>query len=130
MANNDEELKSLVDNYLKAIKTGDPTIFRQVFLPEALVIYPEDPDKRPKITPIEPFAKGIADTISKEGKIEEVPLDVKYYSHRNIASITVNFDLTIGNTLYTGTDYFNVVKSEGKWRIAQKIYEMIPKTNQ
>jgi hypothetical protein len=124
-----QEIKAVVENYLKAIKTGDVNLFRRVFHPQALIVYPEDPRKPPNVSSLESFAKGAAQSISEQGKVEEIPRNLKIQNYRNIGAVRIDFDLTIGDSVYEGTDFFNLAKTEGKWVIMQKVYDMVLKTS-
>lgn len=122
-----KEMQNVINNYLKAIKTGDLNLFRQVFHPQAVVVYPQDPSKQPVITPIESFAKSVAESVSKGVPIEEIPRNIKFDAYRNIGAVRLDFELKMGPSAFEGTDFFNLVKVEGKWRIMQKIYDMVSK---
>jgi hypothetical protein len=123
-----QEMNEAIDNYLKAVKTGDIILFRQVFHPQALIIYPDDPGKLPTMTSFESFANHIAQSISEHGKVEEVPRNVTIENYRNIGAVRLDFDLRIGDSVYEGTDFFSLVKTRGQWLITQKVYDMVTKS--
>ena len=42
----------------------------------------------------------------------------------NVANVRLDFERRIGEQTLYGTDYFNMVKRNGVWRISQKIYDV------
>jgi hypothetical protein len=123
-----EEVRVVIDNYLKAISTGSTEFFQKAFHREAIVLYPRDPTKQPVASPLESFIREVAQLISEHGRVEEIPRGMEIQTYRNVGAVKLKFELKIGDSIYEGTDFFNLVRVEGAWRITQKIYDMIPKT--
>jgi hypothetical protein len=121
-----QEIKKVIDNYLQAIKTGNVSLFRQIFHPQALVIYPGLPGESAAVTSVESFANHVAESISEHGKVEEIPRNIRFENYRNIGAVKLDFELTIGDSIYEGTDFFSLVKAQGQWLITQKVYDMVP----
>jgi hypothetical protein len=111
-----------VDAYLKAIKTGKTEHFERAFYPFAHIINADtgDPD-RVKLTRDE-FAGRIAKRHEENTPTEEIAHGVSVSQVGDAANVRVDFELRIGEETLWGTDYFNIVKHGGLWRITQKIY--------
>ncbi len=111
-----------VDAYLKAIKTGKTEHFERAFYPFAHIINAgtEDPDQA-KLTRDE-FAGRIAKGHEEDTHIEEIAHGVSVSHVGAAANVRLDFELRIGENTVWGTDYFNMVKHGGVWRITQKIY--------
>jgi hypothetical protein len=125
MTYDDSEVAAIhetVDAYLKAIKTGKTEHFERAFYPFAHIINAdtEDPDQV-KLTRDE-FAGRIAKRHVENMLTEEVAHGVSVSYVGAAANVRVDFELRIGENTVWGTDYFNMVKHGGVWRITQKIY--------
>jgi hypothetical protein len=53
---------------------------------------------------------------------EEKALGISKSYLGKVANVRLDFELIIGDQTLYGTDYFNLVKRSGEWRITQKIY--------
>jgi hypothetical protein len=125
MTYDDSEVAAIhetVGAYLKAIKTGRMEYFKRAFYPFAHIINAktEDPDQV-KLTRDE-FAGHIAKSHEENTHIEEIAHGVSVSHVGAAANVRLDFELRIGDNTVWGTDYFNMVRHGGVWRITQKIY--------
>ncbi|MCW4050758.1 MAG: nuclear transport factor 2 family protein [Candidatus Bathyarchaeota archaeon] len=108
--------------YLKAIKTGKDEDFERAFYPFAHIINAtKDDPAEVKVTRDE-FAALIRKRHEDGKATEEIPLGITVSHVGNAANVRLDFELHIGDAVIFGTDYFNMVKHGGEWRITQKIY--------
>ena len=108
--------------YLKAHATGDPAHIRKAFLPQARI----EGLREGKLVSwnVEEFCtrftgKPAADEAQRKRTIDQV--DVK----ENAGSAR----LTLVHGKTTFTDYFVLLKVDGEWKIASKVYVSQPTTN-
>jgi len=113
-----------VKAYLEAIKTGDPEQFERAFHPYAVVINAGEEDPEKYVTPIADFAAGVKARHDEGVPVEEIPLGITTSRIAGVANVRLDFELRIGEMKLYGTDYFNMVKRGGEWRISQKIYDV------
>jgi len=110
--------------YLDAIKTGDPEHFERAFYDHAVVINAGEEDPEKYVTPIAQFAEGVKARHDEGVPVEEIPLGITTSRIAGVANVRLDFELRIGEQKLYGTDYFNLVKRDGEWRISQKIYDV------
>ncbi len=118
----EQEIGKAIDAYLNAIKTGDKKLFDRAFYPEAVVINAGESDPEKATKPIVDFANGVKKSHEAGTYVEEILLgaSISYVGH--VANFRLDFELKIGDQTLYGTDYFNLVKRNGLWKITQKIY--------
>lgn len=117
-----DEIGVAIDSYLKAIKTGDAKHFERAFYPYSFVINAGEEDHDKSVIPIKDFMKRIQDRHESGVYVEEIPQGITISNVGKVANVRLDFELKIGDQTLYGTDYFNLVKNRGKWRISQKIY--------
>jgi hypothetical protein len=122
--NEQDQISQTIDAYLKAIKTGDPKHFKRAFYTDAVVINAGESDIEKSVIPIADFAHGVKKRHDDGVDVEEIPLGITISQAANVGNVRVDFELRIGETKLFGTDFFNVVKRSGEWRISQKIYDV------
>ena len=120
--NEQHHISKVVEAYLGAIKTGDTGLFNTAFYNDAVVIDAGENDPKKANISIENFAKGIKSNHEKSIRTEEIPLGMSISYVGRAANVRLDFELRIGDHTLYGTDYFNLVKRDEKWRISQKIY--------
>jgi len=120
--NEEQEIGKALDAYLKAIKTGDKKHFDRAFYSDAVVINATEHDPEKATKPIADFAKGVKTRHDAGINGEEIPLGTSVSYLGYVANVRLDFELKIGDRILYGTDYFNLVKRNGLWRISQKIY--------
>jgi len=117
-----EALLATVDYYLKAIKTGEEKWFDKAFYPDSVVINANEDDATKSNIPIQDFVKRIQKRHHEGVATEEIPLGYTVSYVGNVGNIRLDFELIVGDQTLWGTDYFNLVKRGGSWKISQKIY--------
>jgi len=123
----EKEIGEVVEAYLEAIKTGSPGSFERAFYGDSVVINAGEEDPSKAVIPIADFAARIRTRHESGTPVEEIPLGVTVSQVANVANVRLDFELRIGDTRLYGTDYFNMVRRGGVWRISQKIYDVIHK---
>jgi uncharacterized protein (TIGR02246 family) len=123
----DEEKKaimSVIDEYMRAIGTGKEEHFRAVFRPDSVVINASEQDESKVVTPIADFMERVKQRHEDGTKLEETAEKVTISVANDVANARVDFRLVVGEKTMFGTDFFNLVKRGGQWRISQKIYDV------
>jgi len=118
----EKEIGKTIDAYLKAIRTGEMKHFERAFYPNSVVINAGEEDPEKSTTPIADFAKNVRSRHESDVRLEEIPLGKTISYVGNVANVRLDFELIIGNQTHYGTDYFNLTKRDGIWKISQKIY--------
>ena len=121
------EIGKAIEAYLSAIKTGDDWFFERAFYPDSVVINANEEDRDKSIVQIADFINGIKGRHEEGIRVEEIPIGMTVSHAGKAANVRLDFELIIGDMTLYGTDYFNLVKRGGEWRISQKIYHI---TNQ
>jgi hypothetical protein len=119
-----EEIEEVIDAYLKGVKTGDDQFFEKAFRNDSVVINASETDEVKMVTPIADFVNRIKDRHREGVHLEEIPLGITTNYIAKVANVRLDFRLEIGEQALYGTDYFNMVKQNGKWKISQKIYDV------
>ena len=121
----EQAIVKTVDTYLKAVKTGDVSLFEKAFYWDAVVISGREDDPKKAVTPIAVFANNVKKGHESGKPAEEIPLgmSVSYVGH--VASVRLDFELRRSDQVLYGTDYFNLVKRNGEWKLSQKIFDII-----
>ena len=120
----EQEIRKVIDTYLSAVKTGDTELFEKAFYSDAVVINAGEEDPKKAAIPITDFASRI-EAGHKAGKgAEETALEVSLSQSSRVAKARVDFQLRVGDKVLFGTDFFNLVKRDNKWKITQKIYDV------
>jgi len=120
----EQEIAKAVDAYLNGIKTGEMRYFERAFYPDSVVINAGEDDPEKSTRPIDVFARGVRSRHEDGVRCEEIPLGMTVSHIGNAANVRLDFELIIGDQTLYGTDYFNMVKRNGKWKISQKIYDV------
>lgn len=116
------EIGKAIEAYLSAIKTGNDGLFERAFYPDSVVINATEEDLDKSIIPIADFINGIKGRHVEGIRVEEIPTGMTVSYVGKAANVRLDFELIIGDKTLYGTDYFNLVKRVGEWRISQKIY--------
>ena len=122
--NEQDQISQTIEAYLKAIKTGHPKHFKRAFYSDAVVINAGETDIDKSVIPIADFAANVKKRHDDGVNVEEIPLGITINQVANVGNVRVDFELLIGETKLFGTDFFNIVKRNGEWRISQKIYDL------
>jgi hypothetical protein len=122
----DIEIKGIqetIQAYLDAIKTGDEKHFRRAFYSFAYII-PSDENPVKSKTHLKNFMRNVQGRHNMGIQSEEKALGTTYSYSGKAANVKMDFKLLIGDETLYGTDYFNLVKYNGVWKITQKIYSI------
>lgn len=111
-----------VDAYLKAIKTGAEEDFRRAFYWNAVVINANGDNPEESAVSIEDFWKRVKERTDSGQGGEEIARGVSVSQIAGVANVRLDFELVVGEKRMMGTDFFNMAKSGGTWKISQKIY--------
>lgn len=109
-----------LEAYMRGHATGDAAHIRAAFLPTARIDGLRD--GRPVSRTVEEFAAGFSgkpagDEAQRRRRIDRVEL----HGDAGMAQVTLDYP-TI-----TFTDYFVLLKVDGEWKIASKVYDAAPK---
>ena len=124
MKDEEKAIGEAVEAYLEAIKTGDQTYFERAFYPDSVVINAGEDDPSQSVIPIADFSERVKARHETGIYVEEVPLGITKSYVGRVGNVRLDFKLIIGDKSLYGTDYFNLVKRGGTWRISQKIYDV------
>lgn len=119
-----QEIRKTVDAYLDGIRTGEMKHFKRAFYPDSVVVNAGEKDPRKSTTTIDVFAGNVRSRHEEGIRCEEKPLGMTISYVGNAANVRLDFELLIGDRTLYGTDYFNMVKRDGVWKISQKIYDV------
>ncbi len=120
----ENEINETVETYLEAVKTGNSRGFDRAFYPDSVVINAGEDDPAKAVVSIHDFAAKMKASHDSGTPIEEIPLSTTVNHIANVANVRLDFELRIGDKKLYGTDYLNMVKRDGMWRISQKIYDI------
>ena len=111
-----------INAYLKAIKYGDKKYFERAFYSDSVIINATEEETAKSIIPLPDFIKRIQARHKDGTYVEEIPHGITISYVGKVSNVRLDFELIIGDLTLFGTDYFNMVKKSGYWRISQKIY--------
>jgi hypothetical protein len=117
-----DEIGEAIEAYLSAIKTGEDGFFERAFYPNSVVINATEEDPEKSIIPIADFINRVKGRHVEGIQVEEIPKGMTVSHVGKAANVRLDFELIISDQTLYGTDYFNLVKRGGEWRISQKIY--------
>lgn len=124
MKGEENAIREAIEAYLEAIKTGDQGHFERAFHPDSVVINAGEEDPSQSVIPIADFSERVKARHETGIYVEEVPLGVTVSQVGRVGNVRLDFKLIIGDQTLYGTDYFNLVKRGGTWKISQKIYDV------
>jgi hypothetical protein len=124
MRKEESKIGETIDAYLQAIKTGKNEHFERAFYPDSVVINASEGDVTKSVIPIAAFSERVRSRHEAGTDVEEIPLGITVGYVGSVANVRLDFELKIGEQTLYGTDYFNMVKRNGVWRISQKIYDV------
>ena len=120
--NETEKIMETINAYLTAIKSGAEDDFRRAFYWNAVVITANGDNPEESAVPIQAFMEKIQ-TRNKEGQGgEEIAHGITISHVGGAANVRLDFELVFPGMQVWGTDFFNMVKTRGQWKITQKIY--------
>jgi hypothetical protein len=117
----DAAVRAALNHYLLAHSTGDGNHIKTVFHPELKMFFARDGEIRFRPGPeyIAGFSgKPAADEAQRKRRIESVDIT----GSAAMAKVVLDYPNA------TLTDYFQLVKANGEWKIVSKIFHSEPKT--
>lgn len=118
----EREIQEVVDTYLKAMETGNLDLWRQSFYPDCAVINAGDGSS----TPIMEYANFIKEQHEKGVHVLEIPRSRGISVVGRIANVRMEWRFELGDDVFHGTTFFNLVKYGETWKVTQKIYYIMP----
>jgi hypothetical protein len=117
-----DEAQQLIDRYFRSWSSQDIQRYGQCFMPTA-VIQILDPEGRLASMPLGPFLKSQQDAQRNVAQpMTETADSVDIRFEANLARVVVHWKLVNGAKTETGYDHFTLMRTEGKWRIANLIF--------
>lgn len=117
-----QEVQQLIDRYFQSWSSQDINRYGQCFMPAA-VIQMIDADGRLGSLPLGTFLKSQQEAQRKAAQpMTETAESVDIRFENELARVVVHWKLVDGNRTETGYDHFTLMRSEGKWRIANLIF--------
>lgn len=120
----EQRISAAIEAYLKAIKTGEQKHFTRAFYSDSVVINAGEEETAKAVIPIAKFTDRVRNRHKDGIFVEEIPLEMTVSHIGKVANVRLDFELKIGNQTLYGTDFFNLVKRNGEWKISQKIYDV------
>lgn len=116
------EVRLLLDRYFKSWSNQDLLRYGQCFMPQAAVQL-IDPVGRLVTMPLEPFLKSQYEAHkAAKNRLTETAESVEIRFDAELAHALVYWKLVDGERTEVGYDHFTLMKSEGKWRIANLVF--------
>ena len=109
-----------LESYMQGHATGDPAHIRAAFLPTARIDGLRD--GKPVSRTAEEFASGFSGKPADDEALRKRRIDrIELHGNAGMAQVTLDYP-TI-----TFTDYFVLLKVDGEWKIASKVYDAVRK---
>jgi pyroglutamyl-peptidase len=116
------EVEQLIDRYFRTWSSQDLIRYGQCFVPQA-AIQLIDPAGRLVTMPLAPFLKSQQEAQRQAANpMTETAESVDVRFEAELARVVVRWKLLDGNRVEYGYDHFTLMRSEGKWRIANLIF--------
>jgi len=120
------EVQQLIDRYFRTWSNQDMDRYGQCFMPQA-AIQLIDEDGQLHTMPLTPFLRSQADAHRQAAnRMTETPESVEIRFDAKLAHALVYWKLVDGDRIEHGYDHFTLMKSDGKWRIANLVFYTTP----
>ena len=120
-AADEEAVKAALQHYLLGHSTGDGKHHAMVFHPESKLFWVQDGQLRTR-TSAEYIAGASGKPAADEAQRKRRIVDVDVTETAAVAKIELDYPEVMF------TDYFTLLKIDGKWQIVNKIFHRVPKT--
>jgi hypothetical protein len=121
-----EEVRQLIDRYFRTWSNQDMERYGQCFVPQAAVQLIDDNGQLTTM-PLTPFLKGQQEAHRRSAnRMVEAPESVEIRFDAKLAHALVYWKLVDGPRIEYGYDHFTLMRSEGKWRIANLVFYTTP----
>ena len=105
-----------LEAYMQGHATGDPAHIREAFLPTARIDGLRD--GKPVSRTAEEFAAGFNGKPADDEALRKRRIDrIELHGNAGMAQVTLDYPTV------TFTDYFVLLKVDGEWKIASKVYD-------
>ena len=122
----EKEVRELLDRYFASWSNQDLVRYGQCFMPQA-AIQLIDPNRGLITMPLAPFLQSQQQAHqASPNKMTETPETIKIRFDADLAHALVYWKLVDGERLEYGYDHFTLMKSDGKWRIANLVFYAVP----
>ena len=125
----EDAIRAIIATYQEAGRLGSRELYRRAFHPSAVVCSPSNDGGSLVEKPIEAFADEVAEMVAAGVRVEETTRDLRIDVSGDVAHARIVFVLRIGDESFEGTDHMNLVRLNGAWLIAHKLYDMAPVGN-
>jgi hypothetical protein len=117
-----EGVQQLIDRYFHSWSSQDINRYGQCFMPAAVVQF-IDADGRLVSMSLGQFLRGQQEAHRKAAQpMTETAESVDIRFEAELARVVVHWKLVNGAKVETGYDHFTLMRSDGKWRIANLIF--------
>jgi pyroglutamyl-peptidase len=118
----EKEVRELIDRYFKSWSNQDLVRYGQCFMPQA-AIQLIDPHRGLITMPLAPFLQSQQQAHqASPNQMTETPETIQIRFDAELAHALVYWKLVDGERLEYGYDHFTLMKSDGKWRIANIVF--------
>jgi hypothetical protein len=120
------EVQQLIDRYFRTWSNQDMERYGQCFMPQAAIQLIDDKGQLHTM-PLAPFLRSQQDAHRQAAnRMTETPETVEIRLDANLAHALVYWKLVDGPRTEYGYDHFTLMKSDGKWRIANLVFYTTP----
>jgi pyroglutamyl-peptidase len=114
----EREVRDLIDRYFRSWSSQDLVRYGQCFMPQAAIQLIDSSGKLITM-PLAPFLKSQQEAQRNAANpMTETPESVDVRFEAELARVVVRWKLVDGQRVEYGYDHFTLMRSEGKWRIA------------
>ncbi len=122
----EKEVRELLDRYFASWSNQDLMRYGQCFMPQA-AIQMIDPQRGLITMPLTPFLQSQQQAHrASKNRMTETAESMKIRFDADLAHALVYWKLVDGDRLEYGYDHFTLMKSDGKWRIANLVFYAVP----
>lgn len=120
------EVQQLIDRYFRSWSNQDMERYGQCFMPQAAIQLIDEAGQLHTM-PLAPFLRSQQDAHRQAAnRMTETPESVEIRFDANLAHALVYWKLVDGGRTEYGYDHFTLMKSDGKWRIANLVFYTTP----
>jgi pyroglutamyl-peptidase len=120
------EVQQLIDRYFRSWSSQDMDRYGQCFMPQAAIQLIDEVGQLHTM-PLAPFLRSQQDAQRQAAnRMTETPESVEIRFDANLAHALVYWKLVDGQRTEYGYDHFTLMKSDGKWRIANLVFYTTP----
>jgi hypothetical protein len=120
------EVQQLIDRYFRTWSNEDMDRYGQCFMPQAAIQLIDETGQLHTM-PLTPFLRSQQDAHRQAAnRMTETPESVAIRFDAKLAHALVYWKLIDGDRTEYGYDHFTLMKSDGKWRIANLVFYTTP----